>query len=118
MCIRDSITANVDEEANVNVVIEGKEFNPLTATEAIKVSLGTVNYDNPFTLTAPVNVKVDVNGSFTATATVKYAPTAATACAKENVLIVEANCLTNDLAIAGEPTVGDELPVLQPMRCV
>ena len=109
------ITANVDEEANVNVVIEGKEFNPLTATEAIKVSLGTVNYDNPFTLTAPANVKVDVNGSFTTTATVKYAPTAATACAKENVLIVEANCLTNDLAIAGEPTVGDELPVLQPM---
>ena len=111
----EDITAAVDTEKDVNVVIEGKEFNPLTATEAIKVSLGTVNYDNPFTLTAPANVKVDVNGSFTATATVKYAPTAATACAKENVLIVEANCLTNDLAIAGEPTVGDELPVLQPM---
>ena len=109
------ITANVDSKADVKVVIEGKEFNPLTATEAIKVSLGTVNYDNPFTLTAPANVKVDVNGSFTTTATVHYAPTAATACAKENVLIVEANCLTNDLAIAGEPTVGDELPVLQPM---
>lgn len=111
----EDITAAVDTEKEVKVLIEGKEFNPLTATEAIKISLGTVNYDNPFTLTAPANVKVDVNGSFTATATVKYAPTAATACAKENVLIVEANCLTNDLAIAGEPTVGDELPVLQPM---
>ena len=111
----EDITAAVDTEKDVNVVIEGKEFNPLTATEAIKVSLGTVNFDNPFTLTAPANVKVDVNGTFKTVATVKYAPTAATACAKENVLIVEANCLTNDLAIAGEPTVGDELPVLQPM---
>lgn len=111
----EDITAAVDTEKDVNVVIEGKEFNPLTATEAIKISLGTVNYDNPFTLTAESDVKVDVNGTFKTVATVKYAPTAATACAKENVLIVEANCLTNDLAIAGEPTVGDELPVLQPM---
>lgn len=111
----EDITAAVDTEKNVNVVIEGKEFNPLTATEAIKVSLGTVSYDNPFTLSAPATEKVDVNGTFKINATVKYAPTAATACAKENVLIVEANCLTDDLAIAGEPTVGDELPVLQPM---
>lgn len=111
----EDITAAVDTEKDVNVVIEGKEFNPLTATEAIKISLGTVNYDNPFTLTAESDVKVDVNGTFKTVATVKYAPTAATACAKENVVIVEANCLTNDLAIAGEPTVGDELPVLQPM---
>ena len=109
------ITANVDSKADVKVTIEGKEFNPLTATEAVKVSLGTVSYDNPFTLTAPANVKVDVNGSFSTEATVHYAPTAATACAKENVLIVEANCLTNDLAIAGEPTVGEDLPALQKM---
>ena len=80
------ITANVDSKADVKVVIEGKEFNPLTATEAIKVSLGTVNYDNPFTLTAPANVKVDVNSSFTTTATVHYAPTAATACAKRKCI--------------------------------
>jgi len=108
------IEAAVDAKTTVPVTIEGYEFNPLNVT-TVEIARSFTESDNMFTLSKAKDVTINSFGRFTAVDDIIVQPNAVNACADENVLLVEAGCITLDTLIVAKPTTGDAVPTLDAM---